>query len=204
MTSIDRGMMGIGTLIIFIAVILIAAVAAAVLISSSGSLQQKALMTSSQTEQGITTGVDVISVTGADGSIGGDIETFEALVRLSSGSAPMNLNNTVIVFDTTVNSSSMMYNGTADAADSGTAVDVSHFNVYYVFRGSEYLSGFLSRGDLVKLKFRCPTCSASTTTGGLLDNRRATIKIIPRVGTPEVISFVTPDGITTKNVPLWP
>ncbi|MBD3260593.1 MAG: flagellin, partial [Candidatus Altiarchaeales archaeon] len=60
----DKGLMGVGTLIVFIAVILVAAVAATVLISFSSSLQQKSLDTGSQAEEGVATGAEVISVMG--------------------------------------------------------------------------------------------------------------------------------------------
>ena len=58
----NKGEMGVGTLIIFIAVILVAAVAAAVLISTAGSLQQRALVTGGQAEQGVSTGAEAVSV----------------------------------------------------------------------------------------------------------------------------------------------
>ena len=86
----SKGLMGVGTLIVFIAVILVAAVAATVLISVSSSLQQKSLDTGSQAEEGVATGAEVISVMGTDGATGHDLEKFEIYARLQSGSETMN------------------------------------------------------------------------------------------------------------------
>jgi len=63
-----KGMMGIGALIIFIAIILIAAIAASVLITTGGSLQQKALITGSQTEEAIASGIEAMTVVASDAS----------------------------------------------------------------------------------------------------------------------------------------
>jgi flagellin FlaB len=200
----NKGMMGIGTLIIFIAVILVAAVAAAVLVATASSLQQRSLQTGSQAEEGVATGLEGVSVMATDGSTGGDLEHFEVLVRLQAGSDPLNLNNTVVLFDTASTSQSLNYAGAADAADAGTAANTQQYNITYLKRGPDYKANYISRGDIVKVKFNCFACSSSATTGGISENKKVRIKMIPRVGTPMLIEFTTPDVITDQRVSLWP
>jgi len=196
----NRGMMGIGTLIIFIAVILVAAVAAAVLISTSGSLQQRSLTTGSQAEEGVSTGAEAVSVMATDGSAGHDLEDFEVLLRLQAGSEPLNLNNTVVLVDTADTSQSLDYGGAVD--DATGASDTISYVVTYIKEGPDYESDYLSRGDVIKVKFNCFDCSGET--GGIGENKKVRIKIIPRVGTTSVVEFTTPDVITDQRITLWP
>jgi len=81
-----KAIMGIGTLIIFIATILVAAVAAGVLISTSGILQQKALITGQEARKQITNGVNIISILAHGNKTDESLNNFEMLIRLSAGS----------------------------------------------------------------------------------------------------------------------
>jgi archaeal flagellin FlaB len=188
-TGNNKGMMGVGTLIIFIAVILVAAVAAAVLVSTSGSLQQRSLQTGSQAEEGVSTGAEAVSVMGTDASTSHTIDSFEMLLRLQAGSEAMNLNNTVLVLDTASTSQNMDYSG-------GSTSSTVHYGVTYVKQGPDYEAGYISRGDVVKVWF--------DSTDAVAENKRVRIKVIPRVGVSTIVEFTTPDVMTDARVSLWP
>ncbi len=193
-----KGMMGIGALIIFIAIILIAAVAASVLITTGGSLQQKALITGSQTEESIASGIEAMTVVASDASASDGtphkVGDFKVMVRLQSGSQGINLNNTIITVDTETASYSLTYNTTI-GADS-TAATTTAYVVYYIQNGTNHENGYLNRGDVAKIIFQL--------SPEISENQLVRIKMIPRVGTYTQIEFYTPDSMTQESVSLWP
>jgi archaeal flagellin FlaB len=189
MKNKNKGEMGVGTLIIFIAVILVAAVAAAVLISTAGSLQQKSLQTGEQAQQGVSTGAEAVSVMALNGT-GHQISQFEMILRLQAGSEAMNLNNTIVILDTATSSQSLDY------AASTTTYTASQYAATWVKQGPDYQSGYISRGDVVKLIFN--------STSGVPENKNVRLKVIPRVGTATIVEFSTPDVMTDYRISLWP
>jgi len=86
----DSGSIGIGAMIVFIALILVAAVASTIIIKTAEELQQNAEQTSSDTRQQISGKValtDLIVNTIADDIGAGDhVATFDVVWRVSSGS----------------------------------------------------------------------------------------------------------------------
>ena len=86
----EAGSIGIGAMIVFIALILVAAVASTIIIKTAEELQQNAEQTSSDTRQQISGKVSIVDVIAA--SVGTDIDgvtniaTFDVIFRISSGS----------------------------------------------------------------------------------------------------------------------
>ena len=95
----DRGQVGIGTLIVFIAMVLVAAIAAGVLINTAGLLQAQAQQTGEETTAEVSDVVQIQEVVGSDtgdyfgtaSSTNGEINLLNVSVRLASGSDPINM-----------------------------------------------------------------------------------------------------------------
>lgn len=102
--------MGIGTLIIFIALLLVAAVAAGVLIQTAGSLQERALTTGDQAKGQISTNVRMVEVSATDGQ-DGDLDVFEQIAKLSPGSNAIKLEQTLLTANTYDRTASLTYRG---------------------------------------------------------------------------------------------
>jgi len=95
----DRGQVGIGTLIVFIALVLVAAIAAGVLINTAGFLQTQAEQTGQESTEQVSSGVQVFSTTsvvGENSAQSDDIQVLELRVGLSAGSDPVDLTSATV------------------------------------------------------------------------------------------------------------
>ena len=95
----DRGQVGIGTLIVFIAMVLVAAIAAGVLVNTAGVLQATAEDAGEQSVNKVTNRLDVVSTHGiVNGSSPKTVDSLNMTVRLAAGSGSVALNNTTIKY----------------------------------------------------------------------------------------------------------
>ena len=92
----NRAFVGIGTLIVFIAMILVAAVAASVLIKTGETLQQRANKVGLQTTREVSSGLVITEVTGYTNADKTYITHLALTVRPRAGSQDVDLRNTVL------------------------------------------------------------------------------------------------------------
>src|SRR6056297_1490431 len=86
----DRGQVGIGTLIVFIAMVLVAAIAAGVLINTAGFLQTKSEQTGKESTAQVSNRVTVVSGW-ANVTSNADVDYINLTVMRGSGSDDINL-----------------------------------------------------------------------------------------------------------------
>jgi len=93
----DRGQVGIGTLIVFIAMVLVAAIAAGVLINTAGFLQSQAEATGQESTDLVSERIDVSSEVGIVGNeSSGELESIRLSVAGAAGSSQIDLSETTI------------------------------------------------------------------------------------------------------------
>lgn len=112
----ERGQVGIGTLIVFIAMVLVAAIAAGVLINTAGFLQTTASEAGEESTEQVT---NQIVVTGATGQVSDSdtVEEVTIVVRRGAGSDEINLSRTTIRWIGPTEAKTLTWNNTADGGN---------------------------------------------------------------------------------------
>jgi len=94
----ERGQVGIGTLIVFIAMVLVAAIAAGVLINTAGFLQSKGAATGEEASAQVSNRINVVSAYGNVSTSGGSevVDYANLTVRQAAGADNINLSKSTI------------------------------------------------------------------------------------------------------------
>nr|WP_198002516.1 flagellin [Methanococcus vannielii]P95318.2 RecName: Full=Flagellin B3; Flags: Precursor [Methanococcus vannielii SB] len=186
-----KGAVGIGTLIIFIAMVLVAAVAASVIINTAGNLQHKASAVGQESTKQVASGLQVMRVVGhasnktqldkigaiVTPNVGGEIDLSTSIVTLSDGSAKHSF-----VYDSTKHK--LVDNG-SDSLFNETWATGNYFGVL-VLQDSDGSASVpdnptINYGDKVILTLEMDI-NATTKVSG---------EVIPEYGSPGIINFRT-------------
>ncbi len=203
----DNAAIGVGALIIFIAMILVAGIAASVIIQTINSLQQQALITGEQTSQDISTGIRVTYVSGHKS--GTTLDQIAIYIRPIAGSGGIDLNYTYISItdqDTQVilNFSDTCYSnsisgglfGTLDSTKL-TASTYGIMEIRDIDNSSTSSNPVINDDDFVVLLVNTSACFS-----GLGTRKEVSGKVIPEQGLSGVISFTTPSAFVDIIIDL--
>ena len=199
-----KGAIGIGTLIVFIAMVLVAAVAASVLISTSGFLQQKASATGRQSTEQVSSGINVIEIHGMHNNT--SVTKIAILIRPNAGGSPIDLGQTVVMLSDGEKRIIARYNGSKLIniqnatnknnrslfdAQGGWPDNKNEFGIIVIQDADNSCKNaptpVINQGDIVAL---------TLNTSNLDMTPRSTITgtIQPEFGAPGIISFTTPSA----------
>jgi hypothetical protein len=186
-----RGLTGLSTLILLIAILLAVAVTALALISTSQSLVRRDEQTAKEKTQHIQHPIIVEMVRAWDSDQDKLIDRLSFVVRLHWGDEPINFNRTVVIIDSdVVNCTSMDYGPDAltDCA----------YTITYMRQGSDWEQDYLHAGDLVELRFT----GTNLITG--VEDLTSKFTFIPSHGLPTELKCEIPRRIYPRNMELWP
>ncbi|MFC7137037.1 archaellin/type IV pilin N-terminal domain-containing protein [Halobaculum litoreum] len=93
----ERGQVGIGTLIVFIAMVLVAAIAAGVLINTAGFLQSKSQETGQQSSKQVSNRLQEVATVG-NVTDAGDIDLVNVTVTQAAGAGEIDVHNATVTW----------------------------------------------------------------------------------------------------------
>jgi len=187
----DRGQVGIGTLIVFIAMVLVAAIAAGVLINTAGLLQSQAEATGEETSEQISDRILVQTVTGTanDSESNAAIERVNLTVARSPGAGDIDLSNAII---------EVFANGESATLTNGSLDDAGEFEIKNITTtgDGEVLA---DSGDRSELVFKLADGGVDEDNARLLPGNTVSIQVTTAAGGTTFVEKRAPSSIDKEE-----
>jgi flagellin FlaB len=196
----EVGSIGIGAMIVFIAMVLVAGIAASVLIQTSNTLESQAMLTGEETTKEVSAGIHVVNLEGHNTS--GEIDLFSIMIRARAGSEDIDLSETIIEISDSTKKNILAYNNTiciqptniaGDLFNDSWYPDSTSFGIIVLEDADGSCSStsntVINSGDYVVL---CVNTSACFDGNGLDARDNVWGMVIPEFGSPGIISIKIP------------
>ncbi len=201
MRTDTHAQVGIGTLIIFIAMVLVAATAASVLIQTSGVLQQKAQSTGREAVQEVGSNLEVMQIIGSrSDTSSNDFDYVNITVKAMAGAGAIDVGGFVLALQNqSERIDAIKY---VDDTNAATLTSTQFFVV--VLRDED--SSFNASSDTVTSINSGDIINIVLDPGVNLPAREPVrIEIMPEFGSTVIKEFITPSTYGVKtNVVLFP
>jgi len=209
----DIGDMGIGAMIVFIAMVLVAGIAASVLIQTANRLEIQAMKTGQETIGEVSTGLAVTAIAGHRTDDADDnLDRMTISIQPRSGSFSIDLRQTYIELSDSSKKVVLMYDITefydtpnidGDLFNAGfyDGLSAIEFGIIVLEDADGSLSSatpVINKGDQVMLTINLDSVFSGTT--GLQTRTDVWGLIQPEDGAPGVFAFITPESFTTNLI----
>jgi|Deesub1362A_J573_1020465.scaffolds.fasta_scaffold00884_2 flagellin FlaB len=220
--SCRRAQVGIGTLIIFIAMVLVAAVAAGVLLRTSGGLQQKATVTGEQATKEVSTNVKVVDVIGYVNDTSQErINAVILRVQLAAGSGDVKYEDMVLAYHSGDNYIvGIKFNGTgsnnasqgilsltdeiskAENVINGTDTDVAQFYIRRIKdKNPQNPNSVLEQSEIVEIIYWIEDNLGNDLP--IQPDQEFTLILQPKAGQTTTVKKTAPSSFGKKYISEW-
>jgi flagellin FlaB len=209
----DIGDMGIGAMIVFIAMVLVAGIAASVLIQTANRLEIQAMKTGQDTTRQVSTGLGIMDIEGQ--AAGGLITNMTVTVRARAGSGDIDLSQTVIELTDGTTKTLLSYNSQFNNITDSTTGEVFDPVLWGAWTLTNETFGILvlqdadgsmtsthpvlNQGDLAMLCISTASCFAP----GVSPRIDVTGLVSPEQGAPGIFAFRVPSSLTATVYDLY-